>query len=414
MGEGTVFLVPRRPDGGHRDRLWSWCRSHWHESCPGIPIVEGASPPGPFNRSAAINAAADRPWDVAVILDADVVAPGEQVYEAVELARDTGRMVLGFTTYLGLNALMTRRVMEEGLAWRSITRAAFTKRGHESSIVVVNRELWETVGGFDERFVGWGQEDVAFAKACRLLIGEEHRVEGRVYHLHHSRSAERSRHLPEWRANQALGKRYRETTEAGAMRELLAQRRQTFTRIWEGNDWNGTETPAGPGSTMTATTALREALPKIVEEFGISSILDAGCADAKWMPDLPGYVGVDIIVEAIEMARDLHPERTYLCLDICSDDLPRCEAVLVRDALQHLSLRDGLTALQNFRRTGAKWLLASSHTDGENTDVPTGGWYASNLEAAPFWLGPPRWKIADGTWESGNRWPTKIFGLWEL
>jgi hypothetical protein len=100
--------------------------------------------------------------------------------------------------------------------------------------------------------------------------------------------------------------------------------------------------------------------------------------------------------------------------DICADELPRCEAVLVRDALQHLSLRDGLTALQNFRRTGAKWLLASSHGGEENTDITSGGWYPCNLEAAPFWLGEPRWSIPDGTWDSGVRFPTKSFGLWEL
>ena len=415
MGRGTVFLVPRRPDGAHRDRLWNRCRSHWLSSCPGIPIIEGASPDGPFNRSAAINAAASGDWGVAVILDADVLAPASQIYDAVEMAVRTGRMVLGFTEYLALNALMTRRVLEGGEPWESVQGISLRQWSHESSIVVVTRELFDEVGGFDERFVGWGQEDVAFSQACRVLSGEPIRIPGRVVHLYHGRSPERDRRQPEYRANQLLGKRYRETKEPQAMRDLLAEKRQrTFVNIWNRNTWNGTETNAGPGSTKVATALLREVLPQIVEDYSIGSVLDAGCADALWMPDLPGYVGIDIIPAAIERAKQAHPDREYLVADICADELPQREAILVRDALQHLSLLDGLTALQNFRRSGAKWLLASSHEGETNHNVPSGEWYPSNLEAAPFWLGAPRWKVPDGTWDSGVRFPTKVFGLWEL
>jgi len=410
MGRGTVLLVPRRPDGGHRDRLWNWCRSHWRRVCPGLPILEGASPDGPFNRSAAINVAAAGDWDIAVILDADVFAPGEQVFAAEEIARSSGRMALGFTTYVGLNALVTRELLE-GKNLDEVRGAQIRRHSHESSIVVVTRELFTELGGFDERFVGWGQEDVAFSQAARVLNGEPVRVAGNVYHLHHGKSLERSMRHPEWRANQALGKRYRATKEPEAMRDLLAER---FTDIYRKNAWNGTETKAGPGSTRAATEHLTQELPRIVAEMSIGSVLDAGCSESWWMPDLPGYVGVDIVPAAIERARELHPDRDLRVADICADDLPRCEAVIVRDALQHLSLKDGLTALQNFRRSGAKWLLASSHEGETNTDVASGSYFPCNLEAAPFWLGPPRWKVADGIWETGVRFPKKVFGLWEL
>jgi len=99
---------------------------------------------------------------------------------------------------------------------------------------------------------------------------------------------------------------------------------------------------------------------------------------------------------------------------MCRDDLPRTGAVFCRDALQHLSLADGLAALQNFRRSGAKWLIASSHQGEVNGDVPSGGWYPSNLEAAPFWLGKPARTLFDGRWEGQDRYPHKIIGAWEL
>jgi hypothetical protein len=405
------FLVPWRSDGGHRERLWAFCRAWWRERFPDALIVEGSSPDGKFNRAAAINDAARGDWDVAIVLDADVLADPGQVRDAVELARSTGRLTLAYERFAGLTMGMTTRVLDgyEG-RWGAGTR--FRSTTHESSIVVVPRALWETVGGFDERFVGWGQEDVAFVQACRVLGGEPERVAGPVYHLWHERSPDRRAFDPQYRANQALGARYRETREPDAMRELLAER---FNDIYRTNEWNGAGgTRSGPGSSLEATVLLREHLPAIIADLGVASVLDAGCGDALWMPELPGYVGCDIASEAIAAARSRHPDRSYVVADICTDELPRVEAVICRDALQHLSLLDGLTALQNFRRTGAKWLLANTHRGGTNNDVASGGFYEIDLEAAPFWLGEPVRSFPDGAWKRQNRYPHKAFGVWEI
>jgi glycosyltransferase involved in cell wall biosynthesis/SAM-dependent methyltransferase len=192
------------------------------------------------------------------------------------------------------------------------------------------------------------------------------------------------------------------------------RRAQVFTSLYRRNAWNGRETRSGPGSGTEATAALREWLPELLEELGVGSVLDAGCGEATWQPELPGYIGADIVREAVLAARKRHPERTYVLADICRDDLPRTDAVFCRDALQHLSLADGLAALQNFHRSDAKWLIASSHQGEVNRDVPSGGWYPSNLEAAPFWLGKPARTLFDGRWESQDRYPHKIIGAWEL
>ena len=206
-----------------------------------------------------------------------------------------------------------------------------------------------------------------------------------------------------------------------AVRDVVSQhhpdsrrRAQIFTSVYRRNAWNGRETRSGPGSGTEATAALREWLPGVLEELGVGSVLDAGCGEATWQPELPGYIGADIVREAVLAARKRHPERTYVLADICRDDLPRTAAVFCRDALQHLSLSDGLAALQNFRRSGANWLIASSHQGEVNRDVPSGGWYPSNLEAAPFGLGKPARTLFDGRWEGQDRYPHKIIGAWEL
>jgi GT2 family glycosyltransferase len=216
------YVVPYRADGGIREGIWAFCRGWWADA--GIFPVEAPSPDGPFNRAAAINAGASGPWDVLVVLDADVIAPGPQVYRAAENALGGG-LWLGFTEYLGLSAAGTEATIRRGNPVRAKIRRSLT---HESSIVAIGRGLWEELGGFDERFIGWGQEDVAFVQAARML-GYIGRVPGTVYHLWHPVAREKRRSDPLWQANQALGRRYREARSATAIREILCEQPSSLT-----------------------------------------------------------------------------------------------------------------------------------------------------------------------------------------
>lgn len=218
------FMVPWRPEPEFRDRLWAFARAYWWGACPDIAVVEGPSPDGPFNRSAAINAAARGDWDVGIVLDADVFAPPLHVYAAIDRARDTERVVLPYTEFQGLTPRATARTLEGVREPFDARSFRFLSSVHESSIVVIPRAVWDEVGGFDERFVGWGQEDVAFAQSARVLTGPITRVEGPVWHLWHPNGPSRDQSLPSWKENQVLGDRYRETTDPEAMRELLEGR----------------------------------------------------------------------------------------------------------------------------------------------------------------------------------------------
>jgi SAM-dependent methyltransferase len=194
----------------------------------------------------------------------------------------------------------------------------------------------------------------------------------------------------------------------------VLERSVVFSRIYRGNRWNGSDSHSGPGSSLVATRVLREVLPKILVDLGITSVCDAGCGDGAWMPDLPGYVGIDVAPEAIRLARRRHPGRDYRVLDFVTEQPPARDAVICRDALQHLPLEDGLAALDNFRRSGARYLLANTHRGGFNVDIRAGRWYEIDLEAPPFDLAPPITTLADGLWPDGVRYPQKVFGVWSL
>ncbi len=188
-----------------------------------------------------------------------------------------------------------------------------------------------------------------------------------------------------------------------------------FEQIYVRNAWQSPESRSGPGSTLERTEILRWELPPLLARLGVRTLVDAPCGDCNWRQhtviDLDAYIGVDIVPALIEENRQRFPHSNWRfeVADLVEDDLPRGDAVLCRDALIHLSLADILRALSNIRRSGAKYLLATSHeTTSANTDIATGGWRSVNLTLAPFNLPPPLDRIVE------NPQTGKILGIWLL
>jgi hypothetical protein len=237
----VVILVPRRDGFADRDANWAWCRPWWQWRHPDWPVVEGHHVTGLFNRSAAINEAARLAgdWDVAVIIDSDVIIHPDNVREAVQRAHDEQQMAVAFTVRYNLNMSGTQLVKAETLYPEAIrigdrkdNRRRFVARTYHdqhSAVIAVPRPLYDRIGGFDEGFSGWGLEDTAFAIACETAAGKPLlRVEGEAWHLHHEAAAEKHGSPPHAR-NVARCGRYRAAQSVGDLATM-----QTLVR--EGRD----------------------------------------------------------------------------------------------------------------------------------------------------------------------------------
>jgi hypothetical protein len=199
----------------------------------------------------------------------------------------------------------------------------------------------------------------------------------------------------------------------------LAQR---FQRIYDTALWGAPASSSGLGSEMEATAVLRAELPRLLSKLGVASLLDAPCGDAGWInhADLGvRYVGVDIVPSLIErlQARAAAGEikGDYRLADITEDTLPRCDAILCRDALVHLSFANIKRAVANFRTSGAAWLIATTFPEWHiNGDCEDGDWRALNFERAPFDWGPPVELVNENCTEAGGGWRDKSLGVWKL
>jgi len=194
----------------------------------------------------------------------------------------------------------------------------------------------------------------------------------------------------------------------------LAQR---FQRIYDTNLWGAAASISGLGSEMDATAALRAELPRLLEKLEVTSLLDAPWINAA----NPGVrtIGVDIVPSLIERlqarvaAGEIKGE--YHLADITRDPLPRCDAILCRDALVHLSFANIERAVANFRASGAAWLIATTFPEWQaNADCEDGDWRALNFEHAPFHWGPPVQLVNENCTEAGGGWRDKSLGVWRL
>lgn len=228
-------LVPYSPAGAERERSWSWIRQRWEQALPQAEIILGSPDdvpgPGLFSRANAINrAAAQASGEVFVIADADTAFVSECVYEAAFLACLAPRRWVLPDRYVRLSEAASDAWLASAPSspppddWEDGIEEEWP--ANVSGIVVVPRNAFLTVRGFDERFTGWGCEDEAFACALSVLWTPPLRLVGHAaWHLWHPRPPEHSVEQPAYQANRALANRYRLAMgRPSSMKRLLAER----------------------------------------------------------------------------------------------------------------------------------------------------------------------------------------------
>lgn len=97
-----------------------------------------------------------------------------------------------------------------------------------------------------------------------------------------------------------------------------------------------------------------------MRQFDIKTFFDGPSGDCNWQPHLETfedlqYTGADIVASLVlangRKYRNYDNMR-FLNLDLVRDRLPYADAFLVRDAVQHLPLEDGMHIYRNVEKSG--------------------------------------------------------------
>ncbi len=215
----AVILVPWETDNGPRARTWAHAYQQWKPL--DIPIHHGTS--DPFDRTRARNDAARRAgdWDVALFADADIVLDSlSQAYKAIETTYEHGWYTVAYSHLRYLTDEGTRAAIAGDPPFRCEYDEHVANTWE--CCFAVRRDYFDMVGGFDERFQGYGGQVAAFFYAYATFAGRE-RIQGDAYHLAHP-PVDRTQDT-NFKANLKLAERYRAAVDnEDAMLALLEER----------------------------------------------------------------------------------------------------------------------------------------------------------------------------------------------
>jgi len=202
-------------------------------------------------------------------------------------------------------------------------------------------------------------------------------------------------------------------------------RRETFERIYKQGGWPGSkESVSGRGSEVAATEMLRADLEGwIAQRLDVYTFLDAPCGDYNWMRLVKfreniRYIGGDIVKDLIDVLNERYKTetKTFMQLDVVTDELPACDAWFCRDLLIHLPLEDGVRVVRKFRNSPIKYFLSTTFPAMNNDrEIDYGKVRAVNVEIPPFNLGRPMMMLRDPDPAQFNAEPSRVrkfIGVW--
>jgi hypothetical protein len=190
---------------------------------PDVPIYKGDGPSELFNPSEARNrgcleAIADG-CEVLAVLDADTLFDPTSIRDAIEIATSKNIVCYPYETFIDLSISETDNFIRGFLDPYASSKVLTGKDVpmHVGSGWVMTAEMFKTMNGWDENFLGWGYEDTAFQEAHRKLLGKElERAGGRCFRLYHA-----FREMPKLGENRERFTLYEEATTDN-IKELIS------------------------------------------------------------------------------------------------------------------------------------------------------------------------------------------------
>ena len=169
-----------------------------------------------------------------------------------------------------------------------------------------------------------------------------------------------------------------------------------FTSVYQENLWGDDSSVSGPGSSLEQTGVIRERIIELIGKYNIKTIVDAPCGDFFWMKEVVNktsgsinlYIGVDIVEELVlnNQTKYGSDKIEFLNMNLTHQIVPEADLIICRDCFLHLSYRNIYNILNNFKLSGADYILASTYTRHKNKNVykfSVEG-RAINLELFPF------------------------------
>jgi N-terminal domain of galactosyltransferase len=186
------ILFPFKSDSGYRDTIFNWVRKYYGYYFPHIEQCIGKSRSKDFSRAQAINdAARSATGEIFIIHDGDIICSPKSIKDSLQLVRKK-HWVIPYSKVFDLTKKSTELIITNHPVWPKKGNYHYTERLNGKFLTVggvnvISRDSFNKVKGFDERFIGWGGEDDAFAFTADRICGVHSRLDTELLHLWHPR-----------------------------------------------------------------------------------------------------------------------------------------------------------------------------------------------------------------------------------
>ncbi|WP_246031834.1 galactosyltransferase-related protein, partial [Salibacterium salarium] len=207
----TSFIIPFETDHGPREKAFHWIKKYYKTVIKDAEICVGTCHTKPFSKSKAVNNAAKKAsGNILIIVDADIICSPALISKAIKLLHDNV-WIIPYTQVKNITTTSTKKLLQTSPFW-PLPTAVETQTVYKEKILpagginIIPKTCFKKVGGFDERFYGWGGEDDAFACSVDTLCGSHKRLQASIYHLWHPKVCAQKN--PHYKENVKLASKY--------------------------------------------------------------------------------------------------------------------------------------------------------------------------------------------------------------
>ncbi len=212
MTAEVSFVIPFRTDGGEREKLYRWNKLRLLLLFPKCEIITCDSDPDlPFNLSAARNSGIrEATREFIANVDSDTIWNPNIIETCLDAMANNAHWMIPYMSYRALTPESTEALMGDGygtyinshnLSYEYIKDVTNDEiYPPQSGLTFYRRSDLTKVGGFDERFIGWGWEDREMVTTSDRILGPHARIHENVYHMWHPRG-DADVHQPKYQDN---------------------------------------------------------------------------------------------------------------------------------------------------------------------------------------------------------------------
>lgn len=345
--------------------------------------------PGPYNRGWGFNVGAAAAWGhgALCLIDADLLVPRDFLSRGLAALHEGAAALLPYTDVRYLDDAASERAIGDWQAGPPVEVDITAYRGESFSgsqggCIWVDAARYDSIGGHDERYRGWGAEDRAFYRRISAH-GEVRRLPGGLLHLHHA-PAPRADEAA--RANQHLLRHTNGTADGppavvgdvrryeGAEEAPIGRRVHERWHRWSPERIEGV---VRRERGLDPDASARRRLADLVVRLG-DTLLDVGCGPgAMWThfePHRPrvSWTGADVTPEMLDVARRLftHVEVVHAearALPFLDDAF---DVVLLRHVLEHLPVEMLPEVLREAFRVARRAVVADFYVPPAESGPP--------------------------------------------